>query len=96
MVKDIVSGSGHSYPSYLTVVGNTLYFQANDGNNGEELWKSDGTSSGTVLVKDIWSGSSSSEPRQLTAVGNTLYFSTTGIDGDDGEPIEGLWFYLPS
>ena len=41
------------YPYYLTAVGNTLYFEANDGTNGYELWKSDGTASGTVMVKDI-------------------------------------------
>ena len=41
MVKDISSGSGSSSPDYLTAVGNTLYFGANDG-NGDELWKSDG------------------------------------------------------
>jgi ELWxxDGT repeat protein len=33
----------------------TLFFTANDGVNGYELWKSDGTSSGTVLVKDVYS-----------------------------------------
>ena len=34
MVKDITSGSGSSYPYYLTAVGNTLYFTADDGTNG--------------------------------------------------------------
>jgi len=38
MVKDINSGSGWSSPIYLTAVGSTLYFKANDGTNGEELW----------------------------------------------------------
>ena len=74
MVKDIYSGSGSSSPDYLTAVGNTLYFRATDGTNGVELWKSDGTASGTVMVKDIRSGSGSSSPADLTAVGNTLYF----------------------
>ena len=39
MVKDINSGSGSSSPYYLTAVGNTLYFRADDGTNGDELWK---------------------------------------------------------
>src|SRR5687767_9483847 len=34
-------------------VNGTIYFEANDGVHGIELWKSDGTSVGTVMVKDI-------------------------------------------
>ena len=78
MVKDIYSGSGTSSLSELTAVGNTLYLKATDGTNGFELWKSDGTASGTVMVKDIYSGSSSSSPTHLTAIGNTLYFQANG------------------
>ena len=78
MVKSIRSGSNSAIDSsnfHGMTVGNTLYFQADDGYNGRELWKSDGTSSGTVMVKDIRSGSGSSSPFGLTTVGNTLYFS---------------------
>ena len=89
MVKDINSGSGSSNPSELTAVGNTLYFAANDGTNGEELWKSDGTASGTMMVKDIRSGSSSGNPFEHTAVGNTLYFRAN--DGTNGYE---LWKYV--
>jgi ELWxxDGT repeat protein len=53
LVKDINPGAFNSYPQSLTVVGNTLFFTAYDGVNGFELWKSDGTAAGTVLVKDI-------------------------------------------
>jgi len=80
MVKDIYPGSNdgfqpYSYKFFTAVVDNTLYFQANDGTNGMELWKSDGTEAGTVMVKDIYPGSAGAYPAQLTAVGNTLYFS---------------------
>ena len=44
---------GESGPSNLTSVGGTLFFTADDGTHGSELWKSDGTTAGTVLVKDI-------------------------------------------
>ncbi len=40
-----------------------------------ELWKSDGTNAGTVLVKDILPGSGSSSPTSLTAVGDALFFT---------------------
>ena len=85
-IQDINSGGSTSNPSYLTAVGNTLYFQASDGTNGAELWKSDGTSSGTVMVKDIVSGSGHSIPSYLVAVGDTLFFSA-----DDATNGRELW-----
>jgi ELWxxDGT repeat protein len=92
MVKDIATGDCDgspcsSVPEYLTAVGNTLYFSAYDDANSDELWKSDGTALGTVMVKDIWVGSASaSNPTNLTAVGSTLYFSA-----DDGTNRRELW-----
>src|SRR5262249_41796597 len=46
-----------SSPINLINVNGTLFFTASDI-NGEELWKSDGTEAGTVLVKDIFPGGS--------------------------------------
>ncbi len=40
-----------------------------------ELWKSDGTTAGTVIVKDIMSGSATSNPQNLTNINGMLYFS---------------------
>src|SRR4029077_2524408 len=82
LVKDINPGSSYgfpvgSYPHYLTDVGGTLFFAANDGTNSLELWKSDGSAAGTVLVKDInpGGGNNGSLPNELTNVNGTLYFS---------------------
>jgi ELWxxDGT repeat protein len=82
LVKDIRPGSSSSSPRNLTALGNTLFFTADDGVNGRELWKSDGTAAGTVLVKNIFPGSSNSYPLYLTALGNTLFFSASdGVNG---------------
>lgn len=59
----------------FTPVGNALFFRAWDPEHGTELWKTDGTPQGTVLVWDILPGPSSSDPRDLTAAGGRLYFS---------------------
>ena len=85
LVKDIVPGAGHSSPWYLTPVGGLLFFSADDGSNGRELWKSDGTAAGTVLVKDV-RPNGSSFPSKLTAVGSTLFFVA-----DDGNGGVELW-----
>ena len=61
----------------FTDVEGTLYFTGQDSVGGKELWKSDGTSAGTVLVKDIVPGKRSSVPLFLTAFGNDLLFSAT-------------------
>jgi len=51
-----------------------LYFVADDGVSGAELWRSDGTASGTFRVRDINPGVQGSDASFLTPVGNTLYF----------------------
>jgi uncharacterized repeat protein (TIGR01451 family) len=75
---------GSSGPYYLTDVGGTLFFRANEPAGGYELWKSDGTEAGTVLVKDIVPGTGGSAPNNLTNVGGTLFFvawdSTAGSE----------------
>ncbi len=79
-------GQGHQQwhefgnASELTNVNGTLFFLADDGSNGYELWKSDGTAAGTVLVKNI--RSSPGLPRSLTNVNGTLYFVAN--DGSTG------------
>ncbi|CAM9518465.1 unnamed protein product, partial [Ectocarpus sp. 8 AP-2014] len=48
--------------------------QATDAEHGAELWRTDGTGAGTVLVKDIYPGERSGSPTSLTAFGDYLYF----------------------
>ncbi|MGB3493315.1 MAG: ELWxxDGT repeat protein [Elainellaceae cyanobacterium] len=73
----------------LTVVGTTtpqLYFTANDGTNGIELWTSDGDVASTELVADIRPGTASSSPENLVVVGNRLFFKA-----NDGQVGQELW-----
>ena len=58
-----------------------LLFKADDGTHDEELYKSDGTVAGTVLVKDI-NPSGSSNLDNLFVIGTTAYFQAT--DGTNG------------
>src|SRR4051812_14677324 len=62
-----------SSPSNLVAVNGAVFFSAAVGgvSTNVELWKSDGTSTGTVLVKDINVGSPGSFPRYLTNVNGT-------------------------
>jgi ELWxxDGT repeat protein len=78
LTRTFVSGS-----EALARLGSTLVFQANDGTNGTELWRSDGTGPGTQRVKDINpTAGAGSSPRQFTDVGGTLFFiASDGING---------------
>ncbi len=95
MVKDInpglfaASNPGSTFLSGTgghAILNDVLLFSARSGNLGRELWQSDGTSSGTVLVKEIRPGELSSDPHFFTVVGDTLFFAA-----DDGSVGEELW-----
>ena len=80
-----VIGSGGD-PYGFKVVGTNLYFTANDGTNGNKLWRSDGTGPGTALFVDpVKFPNLSVNISTLTPVGNTLYF--TANDGTNGEEL---------
>lgn len=65
-----------------------MFFSADDGINGTELWKTNGTAGGTSMVKDINSGAG--EGLQNTG---TYYYSSTGFyfAADDGSSGNEPW-----
>jgi ELWxxDGT repeat protein len=74
----------------MTVAGDTLFFVADDGVTGRELWKTDGTEGGTILVRDINEGPENSGVSYLTDVAGVLLFSA-GTRTDDGTLNRALW-----
>jgi len=60
-----------------------LYFNADDGADGKELWRHDASSGVTTQVADIYPGSGSSVPADLTDCGGKLYFSAGQTVGSD-------------
>jgi len=89
---DINTGAENSNPSSFASSGTLpVYFAAFTPLSGRELWKSDGTVTGTALVKDINIGIRGSDPQYLIFFRNKLYFSA-----DDGINGRQLWTYDPS
>jgi len=94
LVKDIFPGNDSygnpngSYPSGFVEVDGSLYFTARDswedgsGAGNYELWKTDGTEDGTMMVKDLNSVDTGSYVNGLTAFGDMLYFSGRGNNYD--------------
>lgn len=101
MVKDINPGTADGIDSNSVSYAYTssyLFFAANDGTNGSELWKTDGTWGGTTLVKDINPNAGDASPKLTLVSSGILFFTAT--DGDDANHtdlfvVDGLFNALP-
>jgi ELWxxDGT repeat protein len=93
LVKDIAPGGASSIPPYydstwnLATFEGRMYFRADDGSRGPELWSTDGSEAGTAIVKDIAPVSIGSYPHSLVALGQSLLFWAS----DSGTTEDSLW-----
>ena len=82
LLADLRTGTSGADIYYgFTEFQGSLYFGANDGVNGRELWKADPTT-GLTMVKDIRPGSDSSDLNQISVAGDGIYFRAQ--DGTNG------------
>lgn len=73
LLKEIIPGSAEgSAPRDFTVYGDRVVFTATSS-AGRELWVTDGTTAGTVMLADIHP-LGSADPVLLTKVGSSIYF----------------------
>ena len=84
-VAEIAPGDRASQPGHLTVFAGGLYFSANDGSRGRELWKYDPSLGTTSQVADINPRQDSSNPSSLLVFDGELYFAAD--DGVRGEEL---------
>jgi ELWxxDGT repeat protein len=80
-VAEIRPGAQGSSPELLTAANGLLFFRADDGESGIELWRSNGTPVGTLRLADIAPGPDSSFPSELRQVGGKLLFQACSPDG---------------
>lgn len=91
LLKDINPGANYSYPRAGAALSNVFLFVADEGyspdSRGRELWRTDGTDEGTVMVKDIMPGNAGGAwlTDSLFSFGGFVYFRAADTNGP------GLW-----
>lgn len=85
-----------SNPGNLFVFNGVLYFTANDGVHGTELWRYDDIN-GVQLVADIYPGPEGSYPQSFTEYRGKLYFSANNGEtgGELGMLGQGMFELTP-
>jgi ELWxxDGT repeat protein len=89
LVKDINPTENDSSESRINqpvVLNDVAIFEARDGTNGQEIWRTDGTEAGTYMLEDITEGSGHSSIKDIVVYDGSVYFSesSTGLWQTDG------------
>jgi ELWxxDGT repeat protein len=86
LVKEVnPSSTNGSHPRGLVVANNKLFFVADDGTNGEQLWVSDGTNAGTTSLKQASNPKDALKQSSLAVVGQQVFFAA--LDGTKGREL---------
>lgn len=86
LTEDTRPGEEGSDPMWMTSGSDGVYYSADDGTLGRELYHSRGDAFTTGIVKDINSGNNSSDPMYFTKFGTKVFFTA-----DDGVNGRELW-----
>ena len=74
---DSLPGNALGFTSVVSEQGEFIFFDADDGINGRELWVSDGTAIGTHIVEDIFVQNSIDANSKLVPFAQGVVFTTT-------------------
>lgn len=89
LLKDINPGPDSSAPGFFglarATMGGHFYFNAFTNGSLQELWMTDGTTEGTVMVREI-NPNGHAFPELFAVVDNLLYFKA-----DDGSHGDEVW-----
>lgn len=80
IIKDINPGTEGSYPYEFIKCRKVVFFMANDGTHGFEIWRTDGTKKGTRLAKDINPGPDQVKILEKKVFNDKLYFTVYNKD----------------
>src|SRR5690606_15515646 len=89
LLKDINAGAGNSNIQFFNILDGKVFFRANDGTNGNELWSTDGTAAGTQLVKNINPGAQ--DGLHFSRVHFTVFQNKMLFTANDGASGRELW-----
>lgn len=91
MVKDVWVGSGNAVSLVtngfkVAEAGGLMILSLSNGttNNGQELYASNGTNAGTVMLKDIYVGTGSSGPKDFISIASGAIFTAYEYDINTG------------
>jgi len=85
LLADINDKKKDSNPAAIGSVGWEMFFSADDGKTGVELWKTEPPYEYAYQVSDINPGKRNANPKPLGVMGTTLFF--TANDGIHGEEV---------